>query len=62
MSTKKDHRLVMRVEITHRVILNFKLFPDLKVTSQSDKKVTISGINEEGKPATFLIRVSLPSL
>jgi hypothetical protein len=50
------HRLVMRTEHTHRLILNFKLFPDLKPSSQADKKVTINGINEEGKPATYLIR------
>jgi hypothetical protein len=57
MAEGDQHRLVMRTEHTHRLILNFKLFPDLKPSSQADKKVTINGINEEGKPATYLIRV-----
>eukprot|EP01080_Neovahlkampfia_damariscottae_P000823 gene823-9073_t len=60
MPSKTDFRLVMRTEATHRLILNFKLFPDLKASAQSDKKVTVNGINDSGKPTTYLIRFSKP--
>jgi len=58
----KSLRMLMRVEGTHRLILNTSLAATRNVEKPSDKAVRFIAIDyEKGTPASFLVRVGHPS-
>eukprot|EP01006_Ploeotia_vitrea_P052578 TRINITY_DN67704_c7_g3_i1.p1 TRINITY_DN67704_c7_g3~~TRINITY_DN67704_c7_g3_i1.p1 ORF type:complete len:455 (+),score=267.59 TRINITY_DN67704_c7_g3_i1:152-1516(+) len=55
MSNKKG-RMVLRVEKTHRLVLNTPIFAKMQAKKQGDKYVVFASFEEQNKPVTYLLK------
>lgn len=57
---KKAVRLIMRMDQTHRLLLNSRVFAQMLITDAGEKSTRVV-LAEEGRPVTYLLRVNNPS-
>mmetsp|Transcript_26082 Transcript_26082/g.65551 ORF Transcript_26082/g.65551 Transcript_26082/m.65551 type:complete len:432 (+) Transcript_26082:161-1456(+) len=57
---KKAVRLIMRMDQTHRLLLNSRVFAQMLITKAGEKSTRFV-LAEEGRPVTYLLRVNNPS-
>lgn len=54
---KKQARVILRADKTHRLVLNCPLLAGVKLVLQGEKFVKFASTDKEGKPGVFLLKV-----